>query len=57
MINVKAEWYDSSGNFHGQECEYVEEGENGVFLYENPGPEQIGYIPYERLQHVIPAED
>lgn len=56
-MSVKVEWYDRSGTAHGQECDYVEEGETGVFLYQNPGPDQIGYVPYENLEHVIPSEE
>lgn len=57
VIDLKVEWYDSIGDLRVQECDYVEEGEKGIFLYENPGENQVGYVPYGQLQHVIPAEE
>lgn len=37
----------------------VEEGENGVFLHRNTGSvvEKVGYVPYDSLSYVRPAED
>lgn len=33
------------------ECETVEEGEFGVYLFD--GDEQVGYVPYENLAYVL----
>lgn len=37
----------------------VEEGENGVFIHRNSGSvvEKVGYIPYNSLFYVRPAEE
>lgn len=37
-------------------CDFVNEGENGVFLMENPGPKQVGYIPYDALKYIVSNE-
>ena len=39
-----------------QSCEAVREDEHGIHLLDGQN-EQIGYIPYETLNHVVPATD
>lgn len=54
---VTVVWIDSSGNHHEENCEWTEEGDHGITLRKRGGNKQVGYVPYEQLEYVVPAED
>jgi len=60
-MSVTVIFKDKEDEIVGQDCDYTEEGENGLEL-RNKGEaagssNQIGYIPYERLLYARPADE
>lgn len=48
---------DKRGNYQSVECTHFEEGNEGLVLIENPGSNEVGFIPYDNLEHVTPKSD
>lgn len=52
--------YDAKDEKGEIECDFVKEGESGLFLKENDdeatGKSQVGYVPFEAVSLVEPAD-
>lgn len=46
---MKAHYQAVDGKVKTVACDFIKEGDHGVFLYEEPDDELIGYIPFDRF--------
>jgi len=60
-MSITAYYKDERNNIQEQECDFTEEGEHGIKLQDrgdSPGSRnQVGYIPYDNLQYVLPSDE
>lgn len=54
---MKVHFRSKRGDKEDMDCDSISEGEHGLFLYEGSAQagENIGYVPYEQLDHVAPS--
>lgn len=55
-MKLEVAYRDERNNIQTIECTNVGEGEHGLRLTQNAGKQTIGYIPYDRLERVVPKE-
>lgn len=59
LTRMKVHFKDLSGSTTTQTCVAYKEGEHGLYLFGSAKEKmrnQIGYVPYERLDYVEPEE-
>ena len=55
---MKVHLVDRDGTRKEYDCEYVEEGDSGIYLMSRPSSKAefaMGYVPFDRLDYVEPT--